>query len=325
MVYELLQVGKRHIIVCIIVACLAVQIHFLICIGVSAQTLDIESTNDNIRQPEQIPVSYSNLEHDNYLDAERNINDAVDNHNNSSTEIGVWLYTNRYLNTIPKEIVDKLQAWKINTIYFAGTDVEDWNNQSSRRIYTDFIRYASEQGINVYAVTLEDPYFALKKPQELEDSFRRFINLTSDLFDTYVVDVEPHAILGPDVHTFIPEYIRMSHILGHVAKGENVRYIDTVPYWYHTVIRQMGLSPGLDILASDGVNLMTYTYTSNQTLENIKKIQSDINKPVTVSIKITPGQNAPHLKSNELSKIIDQFISQKLDFTIYEAQYILSR
>jgi hypothetical protein len=87
----------------------------------------------------------------------------------------------------------------------------------------------------------------------------------------------------------------------------------------------MGISPGLDILASDGVNLMTYSYTSNQTLENIKKIQSEIKKPVTISIKITPGQKAPHLKTSELSETIDEFNLQRLNFTIYEAQFILSR
>jgi hypothetical protein len=117
----------------------------------------------------------------------------------------------------------------------------------------------------------------------------------------------------------------MSHILSRVSQEEGIRYIDTVPYWYHTVIRQMGISPGLDILASDGVNLMTYSYTSNQTLENIKKIQSEIKKPVTISIKITPGQKAPHLKTSELSETIDEFNLQRLNFTIYEAQFILSR
>jgi hypothetical protein len=247
------------------------------------------------------------------------------NKNHHSTEIGVWFYANRYLNTIPNTLVDKLEAWKINTIYFAGTDIDDWNNQSTRNTYSNFIRYANDKGMKVYGVTLEDPSFALKPADELEETFRRFINLTRGLFDAYVIDVEPHAILGPDVHTFIPEYIRMSHILGHASQDEGVRYIDTVPYWYHTVIRQMGISPGLDVLASDSVNLMTYSYTSNQTLENIKKIQSEIKKPVTISIKITPGQSAPHLKTSELSETIDEFILQGLNFTVYEAQYILSR
>ena len=251
--------------------------------------------------------------------------DKMKNKNNSLTETGVWFYANRYVDAIPKDIVDKLAAWQINTIYFAGTDMEDWDNKTSRKVYADFIRYARGQGMNVYGVTLEDPYFALKDAQELEESYWLFINSTRDLFDTYVIDVEPHAVLGPDVNSFIPAYIKMSHILSQVSKEEQVRYIETVPYWYHTLIRQMGLSPGLDILASDVVNLMTYTYTSNQTLENIKKIQSEISKPITVSIKITPGQDAPHIKSNDLSRIIDLFNSHKLDFTLYEAQYILGR
>jgi hypothetical protein len=252
--------------------------------------------------------------------------EIVENTENShSPEIGVWFYANRYFNTIPNVLVDKLEAWKINTIYFAGTDINDWKNKTTRNSYFNFIQYANDKGMKVYGVTLEDPSFALMSVEELEETFRQFINLTRDLFDSYVIDVEPHAILGPDVHTFIPEYIRMSHILSRVSQDEGVRYIDTVPYWYHTVIKQIGISPGLDILASDGVNLMTYSYSSNNTLENIKKIQSEIKKPVTISIKIIPGQTAPQLKTSELSATIDEFKLQSLNFTIYEAQYILSR
>jgi hypothetical protein len=57
-----------------------------------------------------------------------------------------------------------------------------------------------------------NPSFALKTSVELEKTFRQFIDGTRDLFDTYVIDVEPHAILGPDPDSFIPEYVRMSHI-----------------------------------------------------------------------------------------------------------------
>ena len=299
-----------------LIAVLVILNFLFTCINVSTEiNHGIAAASDNTYQFSQVPTK-------------NNAIDRTTTHNmnkNYSSEIGVWFYANRYSDTIPKIIVDKLQGWKINTIYFAGTDIEDWNNQSARNIYSTFIRHANDKGIKVYAVTLEDPSFALKTSAELEDTFKQFIDLTRDLFDTYVIDVEPHAILGPDVHTFVPEYIRMSHILGRIAQEEKIRYIDTVPYWYHTVIRQMGISPGLDILASNGVNLMTYTYTSNQTLEYIKQIESEIKKPVTISIKITPGQQAPQLKMSELSKTIDEFNSQALNFTIYEAQYILSR
>ena len=57
-----------------------------------------------------------------------------------------------------------------------------------------------------------NPSLALKTSVELEKTFRQFIDSTRDLFDTYVIDVEPHAILGPDPDSFIPEYVRMSHI-----------------------------------------------------------------------------------------------------------------
>jgi hypothetical protein len=247
------------------------------------------------------------------------------NRTKQSSEIGVWFYANKYLQNIPKDIVDRLGAKDINTIYFAGTDQEDWDNQSSRRFYSDFIQYAKEKGMKVYAVTLEDPSFALKTSLELEKTFRQFIGSTRDLFDTYVIDVEPHAILGPDPDTFIPEYVRMSHILGRIAQDEKVRYVDTVPFWYHALIKQIGISSGLDILASDSVNLMDYTYTSDQTLENIKQIDAEVKKPISISIKITPGQQAPQLKTSELSKAIEELNSQSLNFTIYEAQYILSQ
>jgi hypothetical protein len=130
---------------------------------------------------------------------------AENTNKNHTTEIGVWFYANRYLNTIPNVLVDKLQAWKINTIYFAGTDIDDWKNKTTRNTYFNFIQYANDKGIKVYGVTLEDPSFALKAAEELEETFRRFVNITRGLFVAYVIDVEPHAILGPDVHTFIPE------------------------------------------------------------------------------------------------------------------------
>ena len=79
---------------------------------------------------------------------------------------------------------------------------------------------------------------------------------------------------------------------------------------------------GLIILNS---TLYINVYTSDQTLENIKEIEAEVKKPVTISIKITPGQQAPQLKTSELSKAIEELNSQSLNFTIYEAQYIVSQ
>jgi hypothetical protein len=115
------------------------------------------------------------------------------NSTKQASEIGVWFYANKYLQNIPKDIVDRLGAKDINTIYFAGTTQEDWDNQSSRRVYSDFIQYAKEKGMKVYAVTLEDPSFLLKTSVELGKTFRQVIDSTRDLFDTYVIDVEPHV------------------------------------------------------------------------------------------------------------------------------------
>jgi hypothetical protein len=315
--YRLVRNVHKAAFCCALIVNLVV-LHFLSYTNISAEiTYEVANTNKNAG------FSQITLENSIYVGSQGQQMDSKDT--NQSYEIGVWFYANKYLDTIPKVIIDELGAKGINTIYFAGTTLEDWNNQSTRRIYSDFIYYAKEKGMKVYAVTLEDPSFALVTSAELEKTFRQFINRTRDLFNTYVVDVEPHVILGPDPHTFIPEYIRTSHILGRVAHDENVRYIDTVPFWYHTLIKQVGISSGLDILASDCVNLMDYTYTSNQMLENIKKIDSEVKKPVIISIKITPGQQAPQLKMSELSKTIDELKSQSLNFTIYEAQYILSQ
>ena len=52
-----------------------------------------------------------------------------------------------------------------------------------------------------------NPPFALKKSVELEKTFRQFIDSTRDLFDTYVIDVEPHAILGPALTLSYPSML----------------------------------------------------------------------------------------------------------------------
>jgi hypothetical protein len=309
----------RKVAFCHVIIATFVILNSLLYVSVSAETNNETASTNNKTQ------GFSQTTLKNTTDLEMHDLHADFNRTKQSSDIGVWFYANKYLQNIPKDIVDRLGAKDINTIYFAGTDQEDWDNQSSRRVYSDFIQYAKGKGMKVYAVTLEDPSFALKTSVELEKTFRQFIDSTRDLFDTYVIDVEPHAILGPDPDTFIPEYVRMSHVLGRIAQDEKIRYVDTVPFWYHALIKQIGISSGLDILASDSVNLMDYTYTSDQTLENLKQINAEVKKPISISIKITPGQQAPQLKTSELSKAIEELNSHSLNFTIYEAQYILSQ
>jgi hypothetical protein len=143
-------------------------------VNVSAETNnETASTNINTK-------GFSHTTLKNMTDWKTHDTHADFNSTKQSSEIGVRFYANKYLQNIPEDIVDRLGALDINTIYFAGTDQEDWDNQSSRRVYSDFIQYAKEKGMKVYAVTLEDPSFALIISVELEKTFRQFIDSTRD-------------------------------------------------------------------------------------------------------------------------------------------------
>ena len=122
-----------------------------------------------------------------------------------------------------------------------------------------------------------------------------------------MIDVEPHAVRLSDPLVYVPQYIRMSLALQEISKEHNVGYVDTLPYWYHFVIKNIGISPGLNILGGDRINLMDYTYTANQSINNVNAILPEIQKPVTISIKATPGFGNPFLNTQELKRTIENF------------------
>ncbi|HKR74489.1 MAG TPA: hypothetical protein VJR94_10315 [Candidatus Nitrosocosmicus sp.] len=248
---------------------------------------------------------------------------AGDSTINNNRDVGIWFYANFYEHTPPVSIIDQFVKFDINTIYFAGSTTVDWQDPDKFRSFADFICYAYSKGLNVYAVTLEDPFFAFAKEKEIQNAFANFIKSTKGLFETFMVDVEPHTLHLADPLLFVPQYIRMSLILQNVANHHNVTYVDTVPYWYHSVIKNIGISSGIDILGGNEVNFMDYSYSFNQSITNINKIMTEIKKPFTISIKVTPGYGDPYLNELELTKTINYLQNNSIPYGIFESQYLL--
>jgi hypothetical protein len=85
----------------------------------------------------------------------------------------------------------------------------------------------------------------------------------------------------------------------------------------------MGISPGLNILGGDRVNLMVYTYTANQSINNVKAVLPEVQKPFTVSIKTTPGFGDPYLNGEQLKSAIENFENDSIGIGLFESQYLL--
>ncbi|MDF0682162.1 MAG: hypothetical protein P0116_14480 [Candidatus Nitrosocosmicus sp.] len=252
------------------------------------------------------------------------------NNSQNQLEIGVWLYVHCYYD-LDYGKVDEFLSRNINTIYFSVQNDDDcggWDDPALFQKYADFIEFARSQGMNVYAVTLEKPYYIKQNYDELEDSFGSFINKTKEIFDTYVIDVEPYDIEGgadPDAgpNVYVPEYIEMSKNLRSIADQYGVKYIDTVPDWLHTDLKNIGLEDGLDALYGDEVNIMTYYPTAEQVLDKIKDIRTEVIKPYVVSIKITEGLDAPTLQENEINKTINLLRTLSIPIGLFEADGIV--
>ncbi|CAN5583002.1 hypothetical protein BH23THE1_BH23THE1_22040 [soil metagenome] len=240
-------------------------------------------------------------------------------------EKGVWLYADSFISIDPFKLINVLLAKDFNTIYFAGTDTADWQSPEKLELYSNFICYAYSKGMDIFAVTLEDPSFAFSDEIHIKNEFGSFVNLTRQFFDTYMIDVEPHTLRYSDPMVFVPQYIRMSLVLQEISKHLGVTYIDTVPFWYHFVIKNIGISSGLDILGGDRVNLMDYTFTSKRALENLNGVVSQINKPFSISIKVTPGYGDPFLSNGELEKTVKQFQNLSMPYGLFEGQYFFFR
>ncbi|PWU79135.1 MAG: hypothetical protein DLM72_19010 [Candidatus Nitrosopolaris wilkensis] len=238
---------------------------------------------------------------------------------------GVWSYANYWKGPLNNLIVDELAKRKINTIYFSAPDNGGWDNSSKVLNYVDFINYARGKGMRVLGVTLEDPSFVFSTEPELKKTFGDFIKQTENIFDGYVIDVEPQTVPGADIHVYLPRYVHMSNILRNVADGYHKEFIDSVPAWYHTVLKQIGISIGINALASNRINLIDYTYpTTEAILNNINDIRSETSVPYTVNLMITPGPGAPQLSGQEIPRTIITLKSNLLPIAFDEAQYLLN-
>jgi hypothetical protein len=85
----------------------------------------------------------------------------------------------------------------------------------------------------------------------------------------------------------------------------------------------MGISSGTDILGGNKVNFMYYSYTFNQSANTFKQLLAEIQKPFTISIKITPGFGDPFLNEMELTKTISYLRNNSISYGIFESQYLL--
>ena len=117
----------------------------------------------------------------------------------------------------------------------------------------------------------------------------------------------------------------MSKILRTVADGYHKEFLDSVPAWYHTVLKQIGISIGVNALSSNRINLIDYTYpTTEAILNNINDIRSEISTPYIVNLMITPGHGAPQLSGQEIPRTIITLKSNLLPIAFDEAQYLLN-
>jgi hypothetical protein len=245
-------------------------------------------------------------------------------YNGKQLEEGVWFYTgcDTILN---RSDINTMMARHINTLYFSALNTNNcgWDNPSTFSSYLDFISYARSKGMSVFAELRGDPKYINQTYYELNDAFGGLINRTKKIFDTYMVDVEPQCIPGADPKVYLPQYVNMSKTLRQIADHYGVKYVDTVPPWYHEEMKKDGIKKGLDALSSDSINLMDYYNTTSEVLSNIKDIRSEVTKPYVVSIKITRGLDAPQLEGQEIPKTISTLKASSIPIGLFETEGIL--
>jgi hypothetical protein len=249
-------------------------------------------------------------------------------------EKGVWLYTGDF-SSLNHSMVDNLILRDFNTIYFSTTkDDGEWDNRSKSEDYRNFIDYARSKDMKIFGVTLESPIYIFKTELDLRAEFGDFINHTKDIFDSYMIDVEPHTKTGFFVKEYPPyeenkcmylnKYVNMSKILRSVADEYHVRYIDTIPSWYHEDMKQCKINGGIDSLSSHSTNLMTYTSTVGDAIHDISSIMREVTKPYVISIKVTDGQGDETLKEQDIPVAISTLAEENsLPMGMYEAKKVL--
>ncbi len=253
---------------------------------------------------------------------------------NNPHEIGVWFYSSDFT-TVQTSMVDKLFERNINTIYFsAPNDKTGWDNPVKFSQYINFIDYARSKGMKVFAVTLEDPLFVLMKKDQLENVFGNFINKTKHIFDTYIIDVEPHAIdiLYPDHKPsykgnekyYLEKYVQMSRILRNIADQYKVKYIDTIPPNYHVKMIQAGIAGGVNALSSHEINVLAYATTVEQVLDSTSMMRANSAKRLVISINVTPHSQEPVLAKDEIPRALKTLKQESLSIGIWSAQNVVN-
>jgi hypothetical protein len=233
-------------------------------------------------------------------------------------------------------MVDNLLNKNINVIYFSDVnDGEGWNDRTKASQYTTFINYARSKGMEVYAVTLEDPKYVLMSESQLRTAFGGFISKTKDKFDTYIIDVEPHTInvkYGneyPEWRTnqkyYLEEYVRMSKILRSIADEQGVQYIDTIPAHYHTRMKNLGIAGGVNELSSHSINIMAYESSTERIMSATSKVREESNKRLVINIKIAKDSADPNLEGQEITRAIKTLKQRSLPIGMWYAdRYFLN-
>lgn len=266
---------------------------------------------------------------------------ATDSHNNigyggfdiNVIEEGAWFYQSKFADPLDETMVDQLIERHVNTIYFSNVN-ENFKSFADYDDSMSFINHAKSNGMRVFAVTMQDPVWVMKSESELTQKFSSTIAATSDIFDTYIIDVEPHSLckiypnypcFNQDSQTeadYLQRYITMSQILRNVADGYNVKFVDTVPSWYHSHMKDLGVSSlGIGSLSSNSINVMDYASTQQQVMDRISGIRAEVTTPIVVNIKITTS-DAPWLEGAELTSTIAYLKQQQMAVGIFESSYL---
>lgn len=247
-----------------------------------------------------------------------------ENHTNSGScqkqklERGTWFYPQEFNMALNKTLLKDLIIRNINVIYFSIGDETNLSAQTLHR-YRMFIELAKKTGINAYAVVLEDPSFVNESSSELREMFGDIIKLTKNMFNVFIVDVEPQVVSGSNPENYLHKYVTMSSVLRKVADKHHVKYYDTVPDWYQTKMKNIGIVDGLNSLSSSGIYLLDYSSNVTQIITRLDAIKSDVNKCIVLNFKISPSGNEPYLNSSQIPSIISYLKASESAFGIFKA------
>jgi hypothetical protein len=233
-------------------------------------------------------------------------------------ERGTWFYPQEFNKALNKTLLKDLVNRNINVIYFSIGDETNLSAQTLQR-YRMFIELAKRTGINAYAVVLEDPSFVNASSSDLRERFENVIKLTKNMFNVFIVDVEPQVVPGSNPENYLHKYVTMSFVLRKVADKHHVKYYDTIPDWYQTKMKNIGIVDGLNSLSSSGIYLLDYSSNVTQIITRLDPIKSDVNKCIVLNFKISPSGNEPYLKSSQIPSIISYLKARESGYGIFKA------